>query len=701
MKNIMVQTVAGKKLETVYNNKELPLLYYLIGAKESKKRDIVYYDIPMAFDIETTNIFQRTEAGNINPAFRPYSFMYHWQLCIMDRVVFGRTWEEFIDLMDKIRAGMNLNNKHRVVIWVHNLAFESQFMLPFLKLIDGFWKEERKPLKLVIDGGLEFRCSLSLSNMNLDKFTKNEKAVYRKNSGEAYDYNKIRYPWTPMTETEESYCYCDVRGLCECISNYLRHDTLASMPLTSTGFIRREARAEMRKNEKNREIFTSSALNEKTYKLCKSAFRGGDTHGNAAYADHVIHDVYSYDISSSYPAALLMETYPLGRFTRISNKRFLSNSWRGKMRCILTLILKNPIYRGKCGNPYISYSKCSGMHYDFDEHGHIKRPIIDNGRVARFFGIITLDITDIDYDIIMSEYSFDRAWISNAYAAGAGYLPEELRSYIIERFRKKTALKGVSGMEYEYMREKNKINGIYGMMVTAIDNENISYNQASGEWFHDTAPLSEQLQKYYKSRNSFLSYQWGVFCTAHARAKLRRMLNKVGRDVIYCDTDSIKFINSRHIQEFENENEKLKESALKLNAFADDSKGNRHYMGIWEFDGHYAEFKHLGAKRYIVKYEGDDNYYTTIAGVRKDRGKEHFTNVGIERFRNGETIKNAGHLVAYYNDYGIHSHIVGTRHFTSASNVTLVDDTYTLGITDEYLDFMRVARENACMMDYE
>lgn len=701
MKLINVQCKSGIRTEEIYTAKELPLLYYLIACKESKDRGVHYLEIPMTFDIETTSIYRRTAGGNIDPSFRPFAFMYHWQFCLKDRVVFGRTWEEFLDLLDRIRSGMNLDNNHRVVVWVHNLSFEAQFFMPFVKIIEGFWKEERQPLRIVIDGGIEFRDSLALSNMSLAKLCENEMVEHIKNDGEAYDYEKRRYPDSYMSELELSYCYNDVRGLAEAIDNYMKRDTLASIPMTSTGFIRRECRSAMNRNPKNREIFVSSQLSEKTYSLCKDAFRGGDTHGNAVYADVTLRDVYSFDIASSYPSTLeLDDNYPIGRFTKISAKRFLSGRTRDKFAHILTLTMKNPRYVGSCGDPYISFSKCSRIRYEEDESGEIRKPILDNGRVQRFFGFISIPVTDIDYDIIMSEYEADRCWVSDVYAAGKGKLPKEFRDYIKERFRLKTELKGVEGLEYDYMKEKNKINALFGMAVTSIDFQNVRYDQETAEWIHETEPLREQLRKHYKSRNAFLPYQWGVFCTANARAKLRRMLNKVGRDVVYCDTDSIKFINAKHIAEFEEENRRLQKLAEDAGAYADDRKGNRHYMGVWEYEGMYWRFRHIGAKRYIVKNPMEPGFRTTIAGVRKDRGRKHFSVVGIERFKDGETIRNAGHLVAYYNDWGIHTCMIDGHRFTSASNVALIDDTYTLGVTDEYLSIMAEAKRNACAFEW-
>ena len=57
-----------------------------------------------------------------------------------------------------------------------------------------------------------------------------------------------------------------------------KHDNLAMMPMTSTGFVRRDFRAAMNRNRRNREMFLNTRLTPELYQMLKKAFRGGDTH---------------------------------------------------------------------------------------------------------------------------------------------------------------------------------------------------------------------------------------------------------------------------------------------------------------------------------------------------------------------------------------------------------------------------------------
>lgn len=682
MQHINVETVDGLKREAVYTVNELSLLRYNLECKESHKKKITYLEIPCAFDIETTNIYQREPDGSICPDPRPYAFMYHWQFCIGEQVCFGRTWNDCLYLLSELKRRMSLDKKRRLVIWCHNLAFEFQFFRRFVNVIDGFYKDTREPLKVVLDCGVEFRDSYALSNMTLQKFCENEPGViHYKLSGDDYDYDKIRTAATPLSEYEQAYCYNDVRGLCECISSRMREDTLASMPMTSTGYVRRDARRAVKENKKNRSRFTITKLTPELYIMCREAFRGGDTHANIHYVDQIIHDAEGEDIQSSYPAQMMLKKFPGSAFFKIMPSTFLNRDL-SDYALLMHIRLKNVRYVGNCGMPYIALAKCRAITPD---------KIIDNGRVLAA-EYIDLVCTDIDFDIITDEYEFNDISFCEIYASRYMPLSDEYKSVIMEYFRAKTALKGDPSKVYEYMKAKNKLNALYGMMVMRLDHPSCKYN--GDDYIIEEIPLDESLNNYYKSYNSFLSYQHGVWVTCWARKQLRDMLKTVGSDCIYCDTDSIKFIGD-HLGEFELKNEEIKAQAIEAGGYAEDINGNTQYLGLWEHEtkkANYEEFKTLGAKKYVYKQAGE--IHSTIAGVSKEIGAAYFSKHGIDSFKIGAKISDSGHLTAYYNDDGIHEIEVDGCKMLTGANVALVNNSYTIGVTDEYLDLLEKAIDN-------
>jgi hypothetical protein len=108
--------------------------------------------------------------------------------------------------------------------------------------------------------------------------------------------------------------------------------------------------------------------------------------------------------------------------------------------------------------------------------------------------MIATTLTEVDMQIINFAYTYDRIEISNFKIARKGYLPIEIIKSIIELYQKKTTLKGVKGKENEYLVSKGLLNSAYGMMVTDIVRELITYSD--NEWGIEVGDADEQLNKY-------------------------------------------------------------------------------------------------------------------------------------------------------------------------------------------------------------
>ena len=221
-------------------------------------------------------------------------------------------------------------------------------------------------------------------------------------------------------------------------------------------------------------------------------------------------------------------------------------------------------------------------------------------------------------------------------------------------------------------------------MVTDIAHSEITYNL--GEWGETKPDIVDALSQYYKSHNSFLAYQWGIFVTANARYRLYQGRKIVGKDEIYQDTDSVKFRNWEHVKAFLEYNKKLihdcETNDIPAYAIKD---GKKYYLGIWDFDGYYKKFITLGAKKYCY-VDKNDKLHITVAGMNKKLGAKA---VGkIENFKIGKVYQNVGRTVAYYNESKPHYITVDGDTFLTASNIAIVDTTYELGVTNEYWELI-------------
>ena len=665
-----------KAIVKAYNQEDFP--YHRIKNAnpliQSTKR---YIEHLMTFDIETSTI-EKTDG-----TFEGY--MYHWQVCIDGYVCFGTTWKEFLTFLRKMnRALKNYDDKHKLVCYIHNFSYEFQFLYSWLKLENVFAIDKRKPLKAISkDFNIEFRCSYLLSNMNLKKFIENTpNAHYFKGTGDL-DYKKVFTPRTPLTMSELGYCYNDVMGLYEAIIYLLKEDTLVTIPLTSTGYVRRECRNNMRKNKKNRKQFLDLKLDDKLYQLCKDAFRGGNTASNRYKTNFINYNVSSYDMSSAYPYAMISGLYPITPFqeeTIISLD--MLDDYNNRYCTLAYYSFENVKLKKGVPFPYIPFSKCiEFIAPSYDTHFKGKEYCY-NGRVieAEF---IKIAMTNYDYQIFMKQYDYDEenVRVEDFYYSHKGFLPKELTDTVIEFFTLKSQLKGIQEKEYEYMKSKNKLNSLYGMIVTDVIRQENIFND---EW--EKGEYST-LEEYYKKRNNFLTYQWGLFVTAICRTNLQKAIDKIGLDCVYIDTDSVKYVGS-HDDAFEQVNQEMIEWCNQNDIINYVKVGNnKYFLGLYDKEKGYDEFVTLGAKKYAFKQ--GSKLGITVAGLNKKSGaKELERKGGLSKFKIGTEFHESGRKTVYYNDDQKHFLTVQGCEIENASNIALVDTTYTLGMTDVMLSIL-------------
>ena len=665
-----------KAIVKAYNQEDFP--YHRIkNANPLIQPTKRYIEHLMTFDIETSTI-EKTDG-----TFEGY--MYHWQVCIDGYVCFGRSWKEFLTFLRTMnRALKNYDDKHKLVCYIHNFSYEFQFLYSWITFENVFAIDKRKPLKAISkDFNIEFRCSYLLSNMNLKKFIENTpNAHYFKGTGDL-DYKKVFTPRTPLTMNELGYCYNDVMGLYEAIIYLLKEDTLVTIPLTSTGYVRRECRNNMRKNKKNRKQFLDLKLDDKIYQLCKDAFRGGNTASNRYKTNFINYDVSSYDMSSAYPYAMISGLYPITPFQEetITSLDMLDD-YNNRYCTLAYYSFEHVKLKKGVPFPYIPYSKCIEFiapSYDTQFKG---KEYCYNGRVleAEF---IKIAMTNYDYQIFLKQYDYDEenVRVEDFYYSHKGFLPKELTDTVIEFFILKSKLKGIQDKEYEYMKSKNKLNSLYGMIVTDIIRQENLFND---QWEKGDCST---LEEYYKKRNNFLTYQWGLFVTAICRTNLQKAIDKIGLDCVYIDTDSVKFVG-QHDDVFEQVNQEMIEWCVQNDIINYVKVGNhKYFLGLYDKEKGYEEFVSLGAKKYAFNQNG--NIGITVAGLNKKSGaKELERKGGLSKFKIGTEFHDSGRKTVYYNDDQKHFLNVQGCEIENASNIALVDTTYTLGMTDVMLSIL-------------
>ncbi len=646
----------------IYNVQNCDEIIQNISHETITKNRTKFFNVPFSFDIETSSFYENGEKRAI---------MYVWQFAIKDNVIMGRTWNELNTLVDKLKIILNLNKHKKIIVYIHNLSYEFQFLYKRFNITDCFADSERKPIKAEIDDCIILKCSYRLSGYSLAVLAKNLKNPLKKMIGDL-DYSKKRHSKTFLNESEINYCVQDVLIVNEYIKEQIEeYGDIEKIPLTQTGKIRRYTRHNTEKNKTYKNFIHNLTLEPDEFLLLKNAFCGGFTHANAMHVTQTLNNVASFDFTSSYPTVMISEKYPMSKGKRIMIKSLEDVKRLSVNYNIITDVKIKGLEPRFISENILSFSKCR----------NVKKPVINNGRIVSCETLETT-LTEIDLFCIARFYTFDKIEFGLSYVYKSDYLPKEIIEIILKLYREKTELKGVKGKEVEYLHSKELLNSLYGMTVTNIVHD--IHEIKNNEWITEKADLKDEIKKYNTDKNRFLFFAWGVWVTAYARRNLYTAILECGVDYIYSDTDSVKILNhEKHKDYFNNYNkmivEKL-EKALKHHGIHDTIKpktikGVEKPLGVWDFEGVYTRFKTLGAKRYMV--EKDNDIEITIAGLSKNKGKEY--------------IKNQKNPFEFFDDY---MHI--PKGFTGKQTHTYIDDEIS-GELEDYNGIKNIYHEYSCI----
>ena len=688
---------------------EYGILHKRIYEGGQYKKTIEYLDLICSFDIETSSFI----LGD-----KKCATMYSWQFGINGKCYVGRTWSDFEKCIYKLMEFYKITDDRRVVIYVHNLSYEFQWILKRFTWKSVFAREKGEPLKANTDSGIEFRDSLVLSGCSLASTAKNL-TLYKINKmvGDL-DYTKLRGSITPLTRKEMQYCINDVLVVMAYIREQVElYGDLLKIPMTNTGRVRKACRKKCLGRDWGRvyrKLVSTLQINDiNEYNALLRAFAGGFTHANYFRVGELIENVYSRDFTSSYPTVMVCEKFPMGK-AEIKNGMTLEEMEfiRPSHKIVFNVRFFNLRMKEDVYDCPLSVSKCNIQ----------GRRTENNGRLMSG-DIVTTTTTDVDFfEIIKLFYEWDSIEIGTAWVYPSSYLPTPLVELIIELYEDKTTLKDLPEYALEYLIKKGMLNSAYGMAVMRVISAIISL--VDGEWTSTDEDPEITLQKYNEDKKRFLFYPWGVFVTAYSRRNLFSGIRELGSDYIYADTDSVKFTNyEKHKAYFERYNAwiaKKIEHALNLHKIPIEKaspktvEGKIKPLGVWDDDGFYLQFKTLGAKRYmyksINKKRGPKSVqiHTTVAGVSKDGLALYLTyldrhyggNKAFDFFDDNMTIpaQFAHKTTALYFDEPIHGEATDYKgnkfKFEEKSYVYISESSYNMKLSEVFKTLLGMRQVN-------
>lgn len=572
------------------------------------------YDKIITVDTETY-VFEDRQIGYITD----------WTITIEnDSCIYGNHVSDLINTIDRIVDTLHGDEEHTIYFYVHNFPYDYMFLKSHM--LDKWGEPDSvlasKTHRYIFMGwstyGIEFRDSQILTQRSLERLCLDmgtvEKAVG------TWDYKKFRTPDSCRTSKEIAYVCTDTIALCKALRKYIsdRGCNLRNVPLTNTGFIRNKARTLSRKDKKWRKKFEEMALTLQQYNQLMECYHGGYTHANRYFVNRLItKKMTCYDFASSYPSVLCYEKYPMSNFV-YTNSLSLDDILELKEEYAFSgyLRMTNVRLKKDCTMPPMAFHKAKLCIFPKNSGRTLKSQYaknLDNGKIVNA-DIVIYPFTDPDLDVILESYTFDNADVASVMRAKKEYLPNWITNYITDLYRNKSTLKHADPVLY--MISKGELNGIYGMMVQRIIQEECIEDFQTGVWnaYISEDKEHEQLDKFYKSRRSFLPYQWGVWCTAYAQRNLYA-LGSCCNKWIYSDTDSVKGFEWDQTK-LDKYNQKIIEKSENRKLGLVEHNGEQFRLGLADFDGEYERFITMGSKRYA--YIEDGKLHITVAGVPKD-----------------------------------------------------------------------------------
>lgn len=700
--------------------------YTPVSAPLFEYKNKLYVDRIFCFDIETTSFFKvgekwvtaaEQDPDTLSSATERLAIPYIWQFSVDAKTYYGRSLVTFYNFCKDILCK---NYPQRKIVWVHNLSYEFAFLSQYFKFNKVFARKKGDVIYCFDKQlNIEFRCTYKLTVMPLKKIPESFGWVGLSKLVGDLNYDIARLPCTPLKPREKKYCEYDVQLIYQFIKGLVKeynYKNLADIPYTQTGIIRRIIKTTVLNSSSHLRHMEECKPDLKDYRMLTRIMRGGVTQCQWTYIDGLLNNVYHVDIASSYPFVMCTKYYPSSKWEYgdgyDDDPRYL-HIYTVKL---YNVVAKSPWY-------YICYSKTERLTPFDGENNYYNGELtkkhdslfeaINEGKVvdAKY---ILLTVTDVDLDIINKVYNVEKIEYVSYARSRKSTLPIPLIKYILSLYKQKTEIKGIVEKVILYNFLKQQLNGIYGMMLTNIFKDepmDFGYNI----WLDDKMDDKKLEEKLAKNK-PFLNFSWGVYVTAYARQALFDLIMKFPACAIYCDTDSIFFIdqtNFKYVEEINKERyNELVEVSNRLGIALDyfiptDNKGRKRPLGAWEREEDLKQFKSVGSKKYCMVTKSNQ-FIATIAGCRK----KYFD---FETNQEVATVKSMDHFYIakddskkprYKNGRSVCWHTIHQPHveltdylgnkYTNyqVCGIVVLNTYYTLGLTNDLNDFTQMAHNN-------
>lgn len=297
------------------------------------------------------------------------------------------------------------------------------------------------------------------------------------------------------------------------------------------------------------------------------------------YLNKMLHNVYSYDISSAYNSQFIRgDDFPLSQIKRTDTSNLLSlykeNKW-------FLLVMRS---EEKLDNvpQWIEPYEFEGDYYYVIGNYDYKAIKLMGGSLS------TISKEWTKYKLFTCEKT--------------GRLNDSFRKELNSLYEERQYLKKIGSKEEKISKQIAEV--LYGKGIQKRDFKG-----------------NDEIQAYYKRRdNAYINGQISFHALQRTRYEIILMLDRLNWSFIACDTDSIKTQNPIAPQVFEERNREIREE--------NKAAGFESKIGLWKFEGLYPNFYQYGNKVYA--YELENKIKCVFAGCLTDASERYFSQMTLE-----------------------------------------------------------------------
>lgn len=511
------------------------------------------------------------------------------------------TYTNLTQMMDVILSrGDNQNTEYAV----HNLKFDGSFIVPWL-LDHQYESVQQKPkpgqFSVLIDDRntwysitvqvtkrrkVIFWDTLKLFPMALEYLHEVYSTPTKKIHEDEVFYGTKRDVDHQPTERELMYFENDLQVLAETLNEHMKRLNLH--------FKKTQASQSFNNFEKSfdRWKLRFPALDDEDDANARKAYWGGISHVADRHKGKDLYHIGVFDINSSYPYQLATQKMPYGEVCLRSGEGFhpdMSKFWVTEALVQFTL-------KPHCVPCIPTKSIIEG------------KPIILDHWMSDSEGIVRMTFCAIDYLTIQQSYTFEVIhWVWTLHWPWK--VQSEIASFVLTNNENKVKYKELAKncndplQVIDYLTRSNRAkidnNSFYGKFGEEI------IKQGKTPYLENDR-IVYKLDRYEivpENKRRYLPL--AIATTAWGRRQLVTLANHLGKNFIYCDTDSVHYLLKGHDQ-------LIKDAENGLIHIHDTE------LGAWKFEGYYKFGRYLRPKCYMEEtYDG--KMEVTLAGLPADK----------------------------------------------------------------------------------